>query len=141
MSSSRESAHFGNRFSFSGNCLMMAASRAKSSEHSVLYKALFRRIPLPVALVDGDLVVRDASQAYANVAGRDLPSLLGAPLAVVFASGETATSFRAAAASGEHFSCEAASLGGLPVHLDVDPVEDEEGATALVVLRATPNGA
>ncbi len=95
---------------------------------------------MPVALVDGDLVVHDASEAYADMSGKDLPSLLGMPLAVVFANGDEGASARAAAAAGERYHCDAASIGGLPVHLDVDPIEDDEGARALVVLTPAKNG-
>src|SRR3982751_5413764 len=111
---------------------MMGRSRAKSPEHSVLYKAIFRRIPVPVALVDRDLVVEDASEAYARLAGAELPSLLGAPLAVVFPNGDVVAGARSAAGGGAGFAGDGSVAGGTVVHVRVEPIDGEARGLAMI---------
>jgi len=117
---------------------MMIASPANIREYRVLYQAIFRRIPIPVAIVDRDLAVCDANEAYARLFGEDLSSLLGAPLAVIFATGDLAAGARAAASGGDAFSTEAAAAGGIPVRVRVESIEDEEEPRGLAII--TPSG-
>lgn len=57
-----------------------------SSHRDVLleYAAIFRQLPVPLAIVDHEFVILDASEAYALLAGRKLHELVGEPLAVAF---------------------------------------------------------
>lgn len=102
------------------------------SVYTVLYRDIFRKLPFAVAVVDCDLVVHDANEAFGELVGDDLEAVIGSELAVDFASDETASAVRAAACGGE-LACDATTRLGAPVRVRVERLEGEEGR-ALVVL-------
>jgi signal transduction histidine kinase len=91
-------------------------------------------MPLPVALVDEELTVIDASEAYAELAGTEFAGLVGAPLAVVFPTGAAAEAARAAVAGGSRFEGTAiAEPSGFVVRVRIAAFDDEaRRALALV---------
>jgi signal transduction histidine kinase len=88
-------------------------------------------MPTPVALVDRDLIVHDASGAYAEIVGEALSSLLGAPLAVEFAEGEAARA-REAVGSGEGFEAAGVARGTLAVRVRLEALDGEGRSLAFL---------
>jgi signal transduction histidine kinase len=95
-------------------------------------------MPLPVALVDRDLLVHDASETYAEIAGAGLPSLLGAPLAVVFAADDAVERARRAVAEGARFEGWGATVpSGFAVRVRIEALDGEDRrALALISLES-----
>ena len=89
------------------------------------YIQLLRRLPVPVALVDAELVVHDASDAYFALVGVSRESAIGAPLAVALPPGAASM-----ATVGGELELE---LGGRPARLRIEPL-DVDPARAVAVL-------
>ncbi len=104
----------------------------------MLYEILFRRMPLPVALVDRDLIVLDASDAYAALAGAELSRLRGAPLAVIFPDEAASLAARGAVAGASAYEGGAvATPSGSAVSVRIIGIEGEQqNALALVDAQA-----
>jgi len=98
------------------------------------YQALFRRLPVAAAVIDENLTVCDANEAYAAMAGG---AVAGATLAVAFESesgeydgGDDA---REAVKAGESFACDGHS-GDRVLRIDIAPLAGEEGPLAIALL-------
>ena len=89
----------------------------------MLYEQLFRSIPLPVAVVDAELVVHDANEAFCALVGTRRSDAIGAPLGVAVPQG--------AAVAGGQFDVEAC---GRPARLRLLPLPECEPARAVAVL-------
>ena len=89
------------------------------------YIELLRRLPVPVALVDAELVVHDASDAYFTLVGASRDEAIGAPLAVALPPGSASIT-----AVGGDIELE---LAGRPARLRIEPL-DANPARAVVVL-------
>jgi nitrogen-specific signal transduction histidine kinase len=116
---------------------MIVATSSRPPENTVQYELLFRRMPLPVALVDRDLVVHDASEAYSAFVGVELRLLLGTSLQVAFADAEAATAAREAAGGAAPFDATATlAPDGQPVRVRIAGLDGEEGRALVVVTPA-----
>jgi signal transduction histidine kinase len=104
----------------------------------VLYELLFRRLPLPVALVDHDLIVHDANEAYTRLAGVESAELVGVPLAITFPSVDAADAARSAASGGSAFE-EAGMLGSHRVTVRIASLDGADDR-ALVFVTAGSEG-
>ncbi|KUH39202.1 MULTISPECIES: PAS domain-containing protein [Streptomyces] len=103
------------------------AGRPAERQESQLLKAVFQRLPLPVALVDGDTAVRRMNQAATVLTGVPAGYATGRPLAALLAPGDR-VAFRsqvAAAARGE---------GGRSLSVRVRPRSEEPVRVTLVAL-------
>jgi signal transduction histidine kinase len=96
-------------------------------------------MPLPVALVDRDLVVYDASDAYAETAGATLSSLLGARLAVEFADGDMERA-REAVGTGAAFEADAVARGSVAVRVRLEALDGDDRALAFLQPAAEADG-
>ncbi|MFF8382805.1 PAS domain-containing protein [Streptomyces kanasensis] len=118
------------------------AGRPAERQESQLLKAVFQRLPLPVALVDGDTAVRRMNQAATVLTGVPAGYATGRPLAALLAPGDGAA-FRsqvAAAARGEggrSLSVRVRSRSEEPVRvtLAVLPLPGEPVPVVLVVFQ------
>ncbi|MBK6313644.1 MAG: PAS domain-containing protein [Blastocatellia bacterium] len=98
------------------------------------YQALFRRLPLAAAVVDENLTVRDANEAYAAMAGG---AVAGARLAVFFepatTEGDPRDSARSAIKGCEAFACDGHS-GDRHVRIEIAPLTVDGEPLAVVLL-------
>lgn len=103
----------------------------------MLYEILFRQIPMPVALVDGQLIVQDASDAYTVAVRSDREQLIGSSLDQIFSLGDHADAARRAIRAGAAFEVESnPAVTGRPMLVRVEPVVDMDDRGAIVVLTA-----
>lgn len=104
------------------------------------YQALFRRLPLAAAVVDENLMVRDANEAYAAMAGG---AVAGARLAVAFepvtTEGDPRDGARRAIENGQPFACDGHS-GDRHVRIEIGPLAFDEGPLAVVLLADLGDG-
>ena len=89
----------------------------------MLYEQLFRALPVAVAVVDADLVVRDANDAYVAMAGASRSTAIGAPLVVALPNG--------AAVDGGQFDVAA---DGKTTRVRMIPLPETHPARAVAVL-------
>lgn len=98
------------------------------------YQALFRRLPLAAAVVDENLTVRDANEAYAAMAGG---AVAGARLAVFFepatTDGDPRDNVRSAIKGCEAFACDGHS-GDRHVRIEIAPLTVDGEPLAVVLL-------
>lgn len=98
------------------------------------YQAVFRRLPLAAAIVDENLTVRDANEAYAAMAGG---AVSGATLAAAFepatTEGDPRADARVAIQNGQPYACDGHS-GDRHVRIEIAPLAFEKGALAVVLL-------
>lgn len=64
-------------------------STSSHRDNPLEYAAIFRRLPVALAIVDHELVVLDASEAYALLARTSLGDVVGQPLGVAFDGTDT----------------------------------------------------
>lgn len=104
------------------------------------YQALFRRLPLAAAVVDENLTVRDANEAYIAMAGG---AVAGARLAVAFDSattdGDPREGARLAIRRKLPYACDGHS-GERHVRVEVAPLDSEDVPTAVVLLADLGDG-
>jgi signal transduction histidine kinase len=104
------------------------------------YQVLFRRLPLAAAVVDENLTVRDANEAYAAMAGG---TVAGARLAVAFEPATTESDPREAARlaiqKGQPFACDGHS-GERHVRIEIAPLAFADDPLAVVLLADLGDG-
>lgn len=93
----------------------------------MVYESVFRQLPYPLALVDAELTIRDATAAFAETFGSTVGRLVGTPL-------ELEPGNDGLVSAARPFDGVVALEPGLEVAVSLRPVEGHEGALALVTV-------
>lgn len=102
----------------------------------VLYKILFQQLPIPVAIVDSDLVIRDANAGFAALSGAAPEDILGAKVALEIATEAGGDATRRAIDEGRELLTTAV-LGGRRVTLTIRGLGGPERLALAAVIESS----